>query len=308
MSGAAVAVAGLRKLYGDFEAVKGIDFEIATGEVFGLLGPNGAGKTTTVEILEGLRSRSGGAVAVLGFDPEHQRNRIKDRIGVTLQATNLPDKITAREAIRLFAGFYSRTLDTDKLLDRLQLTEKRNTYYGRLSGGQKQRLALALALVNDPDILFLDEPTTGLDPQARLEIHGLISGLHAERRTVLLTTHYIEEAERLCDRIAIIDEGRVIAIGTPQEIRARTAGHAVIEIVCEQPVCDRRPSLSNGVVSVAVSEDCKGVTIRCSHPARTLVDVVKWIDRQGVELADVHIKRPSLEDVFIELTGKTLRE
>jgi len=193
----AIEVQGLRKSYGDFEAVRGIDFSVATGEVFGLLGPNGAGKTTTVEILEGLRPRSAGDVRVLGRDPAKEVRALKDRIGVCLQATNLPDKILVREALQLFAAFYSRSTDPDQLLDRLQLGDKKNSMYSKLSGGQKQRVALALALVNDPALVFLDEPTTGLDPQVRLEIHSLISEMKDAKRTILLTTHYIEEAERL---------------------------------------------------------------------------------------------------------------
>src|SRR5580700_9150256 len=214
----AIHVSGLRKSYGDFEAVRGIDFDVAQGEVFGLLGPNGAGKTTTVEILEGLRPRSAGDVQVLGYDPAADTRAIKDRIGVCLQSTNLPDKMTVRESLALFASFYSRGVDRDELLKRLQLWEKRNTFYSKLSGGQKQRVALALALVNDPQLVFLDEPTTGLDPQVRLEIHGLISELRESKRTILMTTHYIEEAERLCDRVAIVDQGQIIALGTPREL------------------------------------------------------------------------------------------
>ena len=211
----AISVHGLKKSYGEVHAVKGIDFEIQPGEVFGLLGPNGAGKTTTVEILEGLRPRTGGEVAVLGFDPDRQRQQLKDRIGVCLQATNLPEKIRVHEAMQVFASFYSRHVDLNKLLQRLQLEEKRDAFYSTLSGGQKQRLALALALVNDPQLIFLDEPTTGLDPQVRVEIHSLLEELKREHRTILMTTHYIEEAERLCDRVAIVDEGRIIALDTP---------------------------------------------------------------------------------------------
>ena len=192
-----VHVRGLHKSYGTFEAVKGVDFDIHPGEVFGLLGPNGAGKTTTVEILEGLRPRNAGEVSVLGVDPGLETRRLKDRIGVCLQATNLPDKITLREALRLFASLYSRTVDGDALLERLALWDKRDTGYGKLSGGQKQRLALALALINDPQMLFLDEPSAGLDPHARHEIHGLVQELRQEPRTILITTHYIEEAEKL---------------------------------------------------------------------------------------------------------------
>jgi len=307
-NGSVISVRGLRKSYGTFEAVRGISFEVHAGEVFGLLGPNGAGKTTTVEILEGLRQRSSGETIVLGYDPGLQTREIKDRIGVCLQATNLPDKIKVHEALSLFATFYSRNGDVNKLLERLQLAEKRDEYYSKLSGGQKQRVALALALVNDPQLLFLDEPTTGLDPQVRLEIHGLIEELRSAKRSILLTTHYIEEAERLCDRVAIIDEGQIIEIGTPREIQQRTLGQSLIEIQCEQsmPAIELESFLKDEKHSF--SDDRKSLTVHSPKPARTIVELVKWIDQQGVELADIHLKRPTLEDVFIELTGKKLRE
>ena len=306
-NGAVISVEGLRKSYGPLEAVRGIDFEVHEGEVFGLLGPNGAGKTTTVEILEGLRPRSAGKVTVLGYDPEVQSRALKNRIGVCLQATNLPGKIMVREALDLFASFYTRTVDIAQLLERLQLADKARSHYTKLSGGQKQRVALALALVNDPALLFLDEPTTGLDPQVRHEIHGLIQELKDQNRTILLTTHYIEEAERLCDRVAIIDQGRIIALGTPREIQAATLGQSLIEIHCEQPVAAEIPTFGESGKQT-ISEDRKRITVSSPHPARTLVDLVKWIDQQGIELADIHLKRPTLEDVFIELTGKRLRE
>jgi len=306
-NGAAISVQRLRKSYGTLEAVRGIDFEVRRGEVFGLLGPNGAGKTTTVEILEGLRPRTSGAVSVLGFDPEVQPRRLKDRIGVCLQATNLPPKIMVREALDLFASFYTRSVDIGQLLKRLQLDDKARSFYTKLSGGQKQRVALALALVNDPSLLFLDEPTTGLDPQVRHEIHGLIQELKDAERTILLTTHYIEEAERLCDRVAIIDEGRIIVMGTPREIQAGTLGQSLIEVHCGQPVSSEMPAFG-GTGKQTVSSDRKIITVSSAHPARTLVDLVKWIDQQGIELSDIHLKRPTLEDVFIELTGKRLRE
>jgi ABC-2 type transport system ATP-binding protein len=303
----AIHVAGLRKAYGDFEAVRGIDFDVAPGEVFGLLGPNGAGKTTTVEILEGLRPRTSGDVAVLGFDPATATRSIKDRIGVCLQLTNLPDKITVRESLALFAAFYSRNTDIDKLIQRLQLWEKRNDYYAKLSGGQKQRVALALAMVNDPQMIFLDEPTTGLDPQVRLEIHNLISELKDARRTILLTTHYIEEAERLCDRVAIVDQGQIIAMGTPREIQSRAGGRSVIEIRTAQPVPEPIPDFQESDTRT-VSEDRRGLTVYSTRPARTIPDLIKWIDHHGLDLEDIHLKRPTLEDVFIELTGKRLRD
>jgi ABC-2 type transport system ATP-binding protein len=304
----AVTVKDLTKNYGSFPAVKGIDFEIHAGEVFGLLGPNGAGKTTTVEILEGLRPRSGGDVSVLGIDPARDSRRLKDRIGVCLQATHLADKITVSEAVRLFASLYSRQVDGQALLKRLQLWEKRNSLYSKLSGGQKQRLALALALVNDPQILFLDEPSTGLDPQARHEVHQLVQEWRAERRTILLTTHYIEEAERLCDRVAIIDEGRIIAMGTPEEVQARTVGTSHIEIRVSPPLAEGRTPVLNDADHLKVSADRRDVTVSARHPARTLVELIKWVDQEGLELIDVQLRRPSLEDVFIELTGKSLRE
>ena len=307
-SDSAIYVQGLRKSYGALEAVKGIDFEVKSGEVFGLLGPNGAGKTTTVEILEGLRPRTAGDVRVLNFDPDRQKKELKDRIGACLQATNLPDKITVREALDFFGSLYSRKADADALLKRLQLDEKKDAHYMTLSGGQKQRLALALALINDPQMLFLDEPTTGLDPQVRLEIRDLIEELRAEKRTILMTTHYIEEAERLCDHVAIIDAGLIIAMGTPRELQERSANQSAIEVKLTQPLTETTlPEWPESIRSI-VSEDRHGIIVYSKRPARTLVEMVKWIDANGFELDDVHLSRPTLEDVFIELTGRKLRD
>ncbi len=304
----AIHVRGLRKSYGNLEAVKGIDFDVAAGEVFGLLGPNGAGKTTTVEILEGLRPRSAGEVRVLDFDPDRQKKQLKDRIGACLQSTNLPDKITVREALDFFGSLYSRRASGDALLKRLQLEEKKDARYMTLSGGQKQRLALALALINDPQMLFLDEPTTGLDPQVRLEIRDLIEELRAEKRTILLTTHYIEEAERLCDRVAIIDAGQIIALGTPRELQEKSANQSAIEVKLGRPLSEAAlPEWPEAVRSV-INPDRQRITVYSKNPARTLVEMVKWIDTSGFELQDIHLSRPTLEDVFIELTGKKLRD
>jgi ABC-2 type transport system ATP-binding protein len=302
-----ISVQGLQKSYGDVHAVKGIDFEIQPGEVFGLLGPNGAGKTTTVEILEGLRPRSGGQVTVLGFDPDKQRQKLKDRIGVCLQATNLPEKIRVHEAMEVFSSFYTRHVDLENLLKRLQLEEKRDAFYTTLSGGQKQRLALALALVNDPQLVFLDEPTTGLDPQVRGEIHKLLEELKAEHRTILMTTHYIEEAERLCDRVAIVDEGRIIALDTPAKLQQQSRNASSIVVTCATALPKERPVWAESIQS-SIDASGRTLTVNSRRPAATLVDLVKWIDQQGLELTDVSLKQPSLEDVFIELTGKRLRE
>ena len=302
-----IQVSGLHKAYGDFEAVRGIDFEVGEGEIFGLLGPNGAGKTTTVEILEGLRSRTQGQVKVLGFDPEVSKRSLKDRIGVCLQATNLPDKLRVHEALEWFAAFYSHQTDSNALLKRLQLWDKRNDFYSKLSGGQKQRVALALALVNEPSLVFLDEPTTGLDPQVRLEIHSLIEELKAAKRTILLTTHYIEEAERLCDRVAIIDEGKIVALGSPRDLQERVFGQSRIEVATAHPMPPDLPTFE-AVAKHSLSGDCRTLVVHSTRPARTLPDLIKWIDQKGFELEDIHLKRPTLEDVFIELTGKKLRD
>jgi ABC-2 type transport system ATP-binding protein len=302
-----ISVQGLRKSYGSLEAVKGIGFEVHPGEAFGLLGPNGAGKTTTIEVLEGLRSRSAGVVAVLGFDPDTQRRQLKDRIGVCLQATNLPEKIRVREAVHFFSSLYSRGVNGEQLLQRLQLQEKRDAFYGALSGGQKQRLVLALALVNDPQLIFLDEPTTGLDPQIRLEIHALLEGLKEERRTIVLTTHYIEEAERLCDRVAIVDEGRIIALDTPRRLQQQSRAASSTMVTCSSPFPRDWPAWAEATQSTLDPTGCT-LTVGSRRPAITLVELVKWVDKCGLELTDVHLKQPTLEDVFIELTGKSLRE
>jgi len=309
MSGSTcISVQNLHKSYGALEAVRGINLEVRTGEVFGLLGPNGAGKTTTLEILEGLRPRTSGAVSVLGLDPGSQNKEIKDRIGVCLQATNLPDKMKVHEALNLFAAFYSKNADRDELLKRLQLWDKKDAFYKTLSGGQKQRVALALSLVNDPSLLFLDEPTTGLDPQVRLEIHNVIQELKQDKRSILITTHYIEEAERLCDRVAIIDAGKIIELGTPREIQSRVLGQTKIEVTTKAalPLDSLPEKIRNEKHST--SEDGRTLSVQSSTPASLIVELVRWIDQLGFELEDIQMKRPTLEDVFIELTGKRLRE
>jgi ABC-2 type transport system ATP-binding protein len=304
----AIVVEALHKSYNGFEALCGVDLEISNGEVFGLLGPNGAGKTTTIEILEGLRPRTSGRVSVLGFDPARQSKEIKARIGVCLQATNLPDKMKVHEALDLFAAFYDRSTDRDKLLQRLQLWDKRDAFYKSLSGGQKQRVALALALLNEPTLLFLDEPTTGLDPQIRHEIHGVIQDLKQERRSILITTHYIEEAERLCDRVAIIDAGKIIEQGAPREIQQRVLGTSLVEVTTNETLpLDLLPEALRNEKHTT-RDDGRTLSMQTDSPAALIVELVKWIDQRQLKLLDIHLKRPTLEDVFIELTGKKLRE
>jgi ABC-2 type transport system ATP-binding protein len=297
---------GLYKSYGSVEALRGVSFEVEQGEVFGLLGPNGAGKTSTVEILEGMRTPDRGIARVCGLDPEKSGFEFKEQIGAVLQSTSLPDKIRVKEAIDLFAKFYRRHADTDDLLKRFQLEEKRTAFYSQLSGGQKQRLALAMALVNDPSVVFLDEPTAGLDPQVRRGIYDIIEELKRGKKTVLLTTHYIEEAERLCDRVAIVDQGRVIALGTPRDLKHASAGTTRIEARLAKPVTDGALARLEGVT------DCRqfdgAYVMHSSRPPQTIVALVKQLEDENNELQSLEMFSPSLEDAFIELTGRRLRE
>ncbi len=299
-------VENLVKHYGDVQALRGVSFAVSEGEVFGLLGPNGAGKTTTVEILEGLRTADSGRVSVCGLDPQIHSGQLKHEIGAALQATSLPDKIRVMEAIHLFAGFYKRHRNPEELLKRFGLEEKRNAFYNQLSGGQKQRLALAMALVNDPRVCFFDEPTAGLDPQIRREIYDVIEELRREKKTLLLTTHYIEEAERLCDRVAIVDHGNVIAIGSPRELKARSGDTTRIEVRLAKPEsCDTLKNLEGVLDSREVDG---GYIMHCQRPPQAIVALVKHLEVGGNELISLEIATPSLEDVFIELTGRRLRD
>ena len=306
MSIPVIQVEGLYKNYGAVEALRGVSFEVEEGEVFGLLGPNGAGKTSTVEILEGMRTPDRGLARVCGLDPEKSGVEFKEQIGAVLQSTSLPDKIRVKEAIELFAKFYRRHANTDDLLKRFQLEEKRTAFYSQLSGGQKQRLALAMALVNDPSVVFLDEPTAGLDPQVRREIYDIIEELKRDKKTVLLTTHYIEEAERLCDRVAIVDQGRVIALGTPRDLKHASAGTTRIEVRLTKPVADGELARLEGVT------DCRqfdgAYVMHSSRPPQTIVALVKQLEAESNELQSLEMFSPSLEDAFIELTGRRLRE
>jgi len=301
-----IQVEGLYKSYGSVAALRGVSFEVEEGEVFGLLGPNGAGKTSTVEILEGMRTPDRGLARVCRLDPEKSGSEFKEQIGAVLQSTSLPDKIRVKEAIELFAKFYRRHANTDDLLKRFQLEEKRTAFYSQLSGGQKQRLALAMALVNDPSVVFLDEPTAGLDPQVRREIYDIIEELKRDKKTILLTTHYIEEAERLCDRVAIVDQGRVIALGTPRDLKHASAGTTRIEARFAKPVTDNALARLDGVT------DCRqfdgAYVMHSSRPPQTIVALVKQLEAENNELQSLEMFSPSLEDAFIELTGRRLRE
>ncbi len=306
MSTSIIEVQDLKKNYGAVEALRGVSFGVQEGEVFGLLGPNGAGKTTAVEILEGLRQPNSGSVSVCGMDPLSGGKSYKELIGGVLQSTALPEKMKVAEALDLFAGFYHRKRSTNDLLKRFGLAEKRGAFYSQLSGGQKQRLALAMALVNEPRVLFFDEPTAGLDPQVRREIYDIIEELKSEKKTILITTHYIEEAERLCDRVAIMDAGQIIKSGTPRELKQASAGTTRIEVRLARP--DSVETLK-GLEGVADCREFDGYYVVHSKAVpKTIVALVKHLESTGNELAGLEIATPTLEDVFIELTGRRLRD
>jgi ABC-2 type transport system ATP-binding protein len=306
MANPILQVENLVKRYGDLEAVRGVSFSVEEGEVFGLLGPNGAGKTSTIEVLEGLRVADGGRVSVCGFDPVRNPTELKREIGAALQFTSLPDKLKVTEALRLFSSFYNRGRQPEELLKRFGLGEKRNAFYSQLSGGQKQRLALAMALVNDPKVLFLDEPTAGLDPQVRREIYDIVEELKHEKKTIVLTTHYIEEAERLCDRVAIVDHGKVIAQGTPRELKQTSANTSRVEVHLAKPASNGTLKTLDGVVDAR--ELGGAYVLHCQRTAPAIVALVKHLEAEGNELVSLEIATPSLEDVFIELTGRRLRD
>jgi ABC-2 type transport system ATP-binding protein len=304
----AIAVQDLRKYYDETKAVDGISFSVRQGEVFGMLGPNGAGKTTTVEIIEGLRLADDGTATVLGLDVSKEANQIKARIGVQLQTTALFPLLTVQEVISLFRSFYpGRVRDTDYVIELVNLQEKTHTRSKDLSGGQQQRLSMALALVNCPDIIFLDEPTTGLDPQARRKMWEVITQVRDEGTTVFLTTHYMEEAERLCDRVAVIDQGKIIALGTPA---------ALIDTYFEESAVEFE--LNGGTVNLEALAGLEGVTdvrqdgglvtLYSRAVPRTLGELTDLGEAQDLALDDLHVRRATLEDVFLKLTGRRIRE
>ena len=279
-AGTAVRVTGLRKSYGSHEALRGIDFEIAAGEVFGLLGPNGAGKTTTIEILEGYRKRDAGEVEVLGADPQKATGAWRERVGVVLQSSSLYPGLTVRESLQVFAGYYEKPRDPDEVIEIVGLAEKANARCRTLSGGQKRRLDLGLGLIGDPELLFLDEPTTGFDPGARRAAWETIRNLRSLGTTILLTTHYLDEAEQLSDRVAVLREGRIIRVGTPAELTGESA-----------------------LTEIRFKRDGELVVETTTDPTRRLHELTSEALERGVELDGLEVKRPTLEDVYLELTA-----
>src|SRR6187551_2259254 len=298
MPEAALRVRALRKVYQDVVAVNGVDLEVPPGECFGLLGPNGAGKTTTIEICEGLTARDSGEVEVLGMRWETDARALKQRLGIQLQETQLSDKLTVDETVRLFRSFFDKGPTPERVIALVQLEEKRRSRVGTLSGGQKQRLALACALVGDPEILFLDEPTTGLDPQARRQLWELIEEFKRAGRTILLTTHYMDEAERLCERVAIVDHGRVIALGTPRELIASLKAEHVLEFaVADGTRID--PAALRGLDGVLGAHASDGaIELQVTELHRTMPALLGELRRQGAQLTELRTHSATLEDVF----------
>jgi ABC-2 type transport system ATP-binding protein len=306
---AALLVRGLRKVYKDVVAVDGLDLEVRRGECFGLLGPNGAGKTTTIEICEGLTEPDSGDVQVLGMRWKTDAMALRQRLGIQLQDTQLSDKLTVFETVRLFRSFYHQGPGAGGMIDLMQLGEKSSARVGGLSGGQKQRLALACALVGDPDLLFLDEPTTGLDPQARRQLWDVIAEFRLRGRTILLTTHYMDEAEKLCDRVAIMDHGRQIALGTPRELVSSIGGENVVEVAAGGNGRILDPEPLDGIEGVSdVRLDNGNVRMKANELHRAVPALLEEINRQGIPLTELRTHSATLEDVFVALTGRHLRE
>ena len=297
-----VAVRDLTKSYGGVEAARGVSFEVGDGEIFGLLGPNGAGKTTTVECVIGLREPDNGTIEVCGIDARRRPREVKERIGAALQTTTLQDKITPRESLALFGSFYQRRTDPAVLLERFSLTDKADAAFDTLSGGQRQRLALALAFVNSPELIFLDEPTAGLDPHSRRELHGEIAKMKRDGQTVLLTTHYLSEAEALCDRIAIIHRGKIVATGTPRELIAGSTATPTVELTTTSEL--RRDWLEKIAGIEGLRCDGAKATFRSPTVNATVSALLTALDARGIDVIDLHISKSTLEDVFLELTAE----
>jgi len=310
----ALSLRALRKSFGPVTAVDGLDLDVAPGECFGLLGPNGAGKTTTIEICEGLTPPDSGEVSVLGQTWAQQPRALRERLGVSLQETQFAEKLTVGETLNLFRSFYRRPRPFDEVLDAVQLREKVNGRVGQLSGGQKQRLALACALVADPELFFLDEPTTGLDPQSRRQLWALIKEVKRAGRTVVITTHYMEEAERLCDRVAIVDHGRVIALGAPRALIAGLGAQHLVEFRIGAATPDAEPASVaeadllglDGALSIRRRDG--SYLVESSQAHRTIPALLSFLGARGLPLAELRTHSATLEDVFVHLTGRQLRD
>ena len=300
-----VRVSGIRKTYGRTVAVDDVSFDVDAGEIFGLIGPNGAGKTTTMECVEGLRTPDRGAISVLGLDPARRTYALQERIGVQLQEAQLQKRIKVREAVGLWASLYKNAVDGDRLIDQLGLSDKRDAWFMTLSGGQKQRLFIALALINDPELVFLDELTTGLDPQARRAIWDLVRGIRQRGKTVCLTTHLMEEAERLCDRVAIIDHGRIIDIGTPAELVRRNCPERTVIVATEDLAAFERFQAIPRVESV--NGDGSRFTIQ-GRGDDFVTQVIECLAEHRMRAIDFRTELPTLEDVFLKLTGHSIRD
>jgi ABC-2 type transport system ATP-binding protein len=308
-NGAALIVRGLRKRYGEVIAVDGLDLRVESGECFGLLGPNGAGKTTTIEICEGLLEPDDGEVIVLGMRWRSQAALLRPRLGIALQDTQLADKLTVRETVRLFRSFYgARGRNEEDVVGLVELREKLDARLAALSGGQRQRLALACALVGDPELLFLDEPTTGLDPQSRRQLWSVIEELRRGGRTIVLTTHYMDEAERLCDRVAVVDHGRVIALGTPRELIASLGAEHVVEFAVEDGAPVDRAALAALPGVEHIREERGRWHVQARAPHTVIPGVLSEVARSGATLTELRTHSATLEDVFVSLTGRHLRD
>jgi ABC-2 type transport system ATP-binding protein len=312
LSEAAISCRDLHKQYrsrsGIVDAVNGLDLEIRKGECFGLLGPNGAGKTTTIEIFEGLLDPTSGGVQVLGMRWGQDDNRLRQRIGISLQETRFIERLTVRETLVLFRSFYGSGNDPDSVMEDVGLDEKSRSWVGKLSGGQRQRLAVACALVGNPDLLFLDEPTTGLDPQSRRQLWEIIRKLRDEGRTTVLTTHYMDEAERLCDRVAIVDHGKVIALGSPPELIATLGGEHVVEIALANGHRIPEAELADLPAVKEVGSAAGGIFLHVTEPHITIPALLERLQSRNLDLARLTTRNASLEDVFVHLTGRRLRE
>jgi ABC-2 type transport system ATP-binding protein len=305
----ALRVRNLRKVYKDVVAVDGLELEVRLGECFGLLGPNGAGKTTTIEICEGLTAPDSGEVEVLGMRWSSDAEQLRQRLGIQLQDTQLSEKLTVLETVRLFRSFFRQGPETSEVIALVQLEEKQKSRVGSLSGGQKQRLALACALVGDPDFLFLDEPTTGLDPQARRQLWDLIEQFKLAGRTILLTTHYMDEAERLCDRVAIMDHGRMIALGTPRELIASIGAEHMVEFSAGSATKALEVSALSKIEGIRdVRTENGNVRMQVTELHRAVPSLLNELARQGVSLTELRTHSATLEDVFVTLTGRHLRD